>query len=161
MQAKRCGYSPEFRKHLKDVVLSPTGKNIVAGMFKQAKAKIEPQEESKPLDNESMLLKLNIMQDKFAKQEMQNMRLKQENEQKDRTIEAQKQEIEQLRMANAALIQAAGPMNLSDVKYDPSLFGLGSLSDLGVPDLSAWRASPTPSVKSEGAHSTQTCPYGA
>ena len=89
--------------------------------------------------------------------------LKQENEEKDRTIEAQKQEIEQLRMANAALIQAAGPMNLSDVKYDPSLFGLGSLSDLGDPDLSAsaWRASPTPSVKSEGAHSTQTCPYGA
>ena len=87
--------------------------------------------------------------------------LKQENEEKDRTIEAQKQEIEQLRMANAALIQAAGPMNLSDVKYDPSLFGLGSLSDLGDPDLSAWRASPTPSVKSEGVHSTQTCPYGA
>ena len=146
---------------MKDVVLSPTGKNIVAGMFKQAKAKIEPKEESEPLDNESMLLKLNIMQDKFAKQEMQSMRLKQENEQKDRTIEAQKQEIEQLRMANAALLQAAGPVNLSDVKYDPSLFGLGSLSDLGVPDLSAWRASPTPSVKSEGAHSTQTCPYGA
>ena len=86
---------------------------------------------------------------------------KQENEQKDRTIEAQAQEIEQLRMANTALLQAAGPVNLSDVKYDPSLFGLGSLSDLGVPDLSAWRASPTPSVKSEGAHSTQTCPYGA
>ena len=84
--------------------------------------------------------------------------LKQENEEKGRTIEAQKQEIEQLRMANAALIQAAGPMNLSDVKDDPSLFGLGSLWDLGDPDLSAWRASPTPSVKSEGA---QTCPYGA
>ena len=148
---------------MKDVVLSPTGKNIVAGMFKQAKAKVEQHEESEPPDNESMLLKLNIMQDKFAKQEMQSMRLKQENEQKDRTIEAQKQEIEQLRMANAALLQAAGPVNLSDVKYDPSLFGLGSLSDLGDPDLSAsaWRASPTPSVKSEGAHSTQTCPYGA
>ena len=117
MQAKRCGYSPEFRKHLKDVVLSPTGKNIVAGMFKQAKAKIEPKEESEPLNNESMLLKLNIMQDKFAKQEMQNMRLKQEeSEQKDRTIEAQAQEIEQLRMANAALLQAAGPVNLSDMK---------------------------------------------
>ena len=52
-----------------------------------------------------------------AKQEMQNMRLKQEeSEQKDRTIEAQAQEIEQLRMANAALLQAAGPVNLSDMK---------------------------------------------
>ena len=51
-----------------------------------------------------------------AKQEMQNMRLKQENEEKGRTIEAQKQEIEQLRMANAALLQAAGPVNLSDMK---------------------------------------------
>ena len=138
-------------------MLSPTGKNIVAGMFKQAKAKIEPKEESEPLDNESMLLKLNIMQDKFAKQEMQNMRLKQENEQKDRTIEAQKQEIEQLRTANAALLMQSPLMtrsvNLSDLKDD--------LSDPGAPDLSDWplsrSASPAPSLKSEGA---KTLPYG-
>ena len=142
---------------MKDVVLSPIGKNIVAGMFKLVKAKIEPKEETEPLDNESMLLKLNNMQDRLVKQEMQNMRLKQENEEKGQTIEAQKQEIEQLRTANAVLMQAAGPVNLSDLKDGLSLFGLGSLSDLGAPDLSAWPASPIPSMKSEGA---QTYPYG-
>jgi len=157
-QAKRCGYSNEFRKRLKDVVLSLIGKNIVAGMFKQAKAKIEPKEEAEPLNNESMLLKLNNIQDRLVKQEMQNMRLKQENEEKGQTIEAQKQEIEELRMA-VVMMQATGtgPVNLSNMKDGLLLSGLGSLSDLGEPDLSAW-PSPTPSVKSEGA---ETYAYGA
>ena len=155
-QAKRCGYSNEFRKRLKDVVLSPIGKNIVAGMFKQAKAKIEPKEEAEPLNAESMLLKLNNIQDRLVKQEMQNMRLKQENEEKGQTIEAQKQEIEELRMA-VVMMQATGTGNLSDMKDGLLLSGLGSLSDLGEPDLSAW-PSPTPSVKSEGA---ETYAYGA
>ena len=126
-------------------------------MVKQARAKIEPKEETELLDNENILLKLKETRNKLVKQEMQNMLLKQENESKDQIIEAQKQEIEQLRTANAALVMQdpfiKRSVNLSDLKDD--------LSDVGTPDLSDWSLSqapsPTPSVKSEGA---KTLPYG-
>ena len=142
---------------MKDVLLSRIGKDIVGSMVKQARAKIEPKEETELLDNENILLKLKETRNKLVKQEMQNMLLKQENESKDQIIEAQKQEIEQLRTANAALVMQdpfiKRSVNLSDLKDD--------LSDVGTPDLSDWplsRApSPTPSVKSEGA---KTLPYG-
>ena len=157
--AKRCDYSKEFRILLKDVLLSRIGKDIVGGMVKQARAKIEPKEETESLDNENTLLKLKETRNKLVKQEMQNMLLKQENESKDQIIEAQKQEIEQLRTANAALVMQEPfikrSVNLSDLKDKDDL------SDVGTPDLSdwplSWAPSPTPSVKSEGA---KTLPYG-
>jgi Fe-S cluster biosynthesis and repair protein YggX len=156
-QAKRCDYSKGFRSLLKDVLLSRIGKDIVGGMVKQARAKIEPKEETELLDNESMSLKLNEMQNKLVKQEMQNMLLKQKNELKDQIIEAQKQEIEQLQTANAALVMqdpyTKPAVNLSDFKDD--------LSEVGTPDLSDWPLSrppsPTPSMKSQGA---KTLAYG-
>ena len=158
-QAKRCDYSKEFRILLKDVLLSRIGKDIVGGMVKQARAKIEPKEEMESLDNENTLLKLKETRNKLVKQEMQNMLLKQETESKDQIIEAQKQEIEQLRTANAALVMQEPfikrSVNLSDLKDKDDL------SDVGTPDLSdwplSWAPSPTPSVKSEGA---KTLPYG-
>ena len=142
---------------MKDVLLSRIGKDIVGGMVKQARAKIEPKEETELLDNESMSLKLNEMQNKLVKQEMQNMLLKQKNELKDQIIEAQKQEIEQLQTVNAALVMQDPYMkpavNLSDFKDD--------LSEVGTPDLSDWPLSrppsPTPSMKSQGA---KTLAYG-
>lgn len=142
---------------MKDVLLSRIGKDIVGSMVKQARAKIEPKEETELLDNENILLKLKETRNKLVKQEMQNMLLKQENESKDQIIEAQKQEIEQLRTANAVLVMQdpfiKRSVNLSDLKDD--------LSDVGTPDLSDWSLSrapsPTPSVKSEGA---KTLPYG-
>ena len=141
---------------MKDVLLSRIGKDIVGSMVKQARAKIEPKEETELLDNENILLKLKETRNKLVKQEMQNMLLKQENESKDQIIEAQKQEIEQLRTANAALMMhnpSMQSMNLSDFKDE--------LSDPGTPDLSEWSLSrspsPTPSVKSEGA---KTRAYG-
>ena len=156
-QAKRCDYSKEFRILLKDVLLSRTGKDIVGGMVKQARAKIEPKEERELLDNGNILLEMKETRNKLVNQEMQNMLLKQETESKDQIIEAQKQEIEQLRTANAALVMQdpfiKRSMHLSDFKDD--------LSDVGTPDLSDWplsqAPSPTPSVVSEGA---KTLPYG-
>jgi hypothetical protein len=155
-QAKRCDYTKEFRTLLKDVLLSRIGKNIVGGMVKQARAKKEPEEETKLPTSMDTPLKLKHVQDKLEKQVMQNMVLKQENTLKDQIIEAQMQEIEQLRTANAALMMQSPLMtqsvSLSDLKDD--------LSDPGAPDLSDWPlsrcASPTPSLKSEGA---KTLPY--
>ena len=141
---------------MKDVLLSRIGKDIVGGMVKEARAKIEPKEEPEVLDNENILSKLRDTQNKLLKQDMQNMLLKQESESKDRMIEAKDQEIEQLRTANAALMMhnpSMQSMNLSDFKDE--------LSDPGTPDLSEWSLSrspsPTPSVKSEGA---KTRAYG-
>ena len=155
-QAKRCDYSKEFRALLKDVLLSRIGKDIVGGMVKEARAKIEPKEETEVLDNANIMSKLRDAQNKLLKQDMQNMLLKQESESKDRMIEAKDQEIEQLRTANAALMMhnpSMQSMNLSDFKDE--------LSDPGTPDLSEWSLSrspsPTPSVKSEGA---KTRAYG-
>ena len=156
-QAKRCDYTKEFRTLLKDVLLSRIGKDIVGGMVKQARAKKEPEEETKLPASADTFLKLKHVQDTLEKQVTQNMVLKQENALKDQIIEAQKQEIEQLRTANAALLMQSPLMtrsvNLSDLKDD--------LSDPGAPDLSDWplsrSASPAPSLKSEGA---KTLPYG-
>ena len=64
---------------MKDVLLSRIGKDIVGGMVKQARAKKEPEEETKLPTSVDTPLKLKHVQDKLEKQVTQNMVLKQEN----------------------------------------------------------------------------------
>ena len=119
-QAKRCDYSKEFRTLLKDVLLTRIGKDIVGGMVKEARAKIEPKEETQIMSHENMLLdmqnKHGLLQNKYGLLEQENESRKQENE-------SQKQEIERL----TALLQVSmkPSVNLSDF----------NLSDVGMPDL--------------------------
>ena len=135
VQAKRHDYTVDFRRQLKDVLLSPRGKETVLAMEKQVGAMIEPKADG--LSTEASLRK-------------ENAALKKEALMKDAQIEALLQQVAQLKRENEAVtLQTADQMiaNLSELSGECIL---SHLSTVPCPPG-------TPSVKSEGE---KTAPYG-
>lgn len=130
VQAKRHDYTVDFRRQLKDVLLSPRGKETVLAMEKQVGAMIEPKADG--LSTEASLRK-------------ENAALKKEALMKDAQIEALLQQVAQLKREKEANDQVFA--NLSE------LSGEGILSHLSTVPCPPG----TPSVKSEGQ---ETAPYG-
>ena len=130
VQAKRHDYTVDFRRQLKDVLLSPRGKETVLAMEKQVGPMIEPK--AYGLSIEASLRK-------------ENAALKKEALMKDAQIEALLQQVAQLKREKEANDQVFA--NLSE------LSGEGFLSHLSTVPCSPG----TPSVKSEGE---KTAPYG-
>ena len=135
VQAKRHDYTVDFRRQLKDVLLSPRGKETVLAMEKEVGAMLEPKADG--LSIEASLRK-------------ENAALKKEALMKDAQIEALRQQVAQLvREKEAVTLQTADQMiaNLSE------LSGEGFLSHLSTVPCPPGM----PSVKSEGE---KTAPYG-
>jgi len=135
--AKRHDYSVQFRKQLKDVLLSTFGKDTVLSMEKEAGTKLEP--EADGLSVEESLRK-------------ENEALKKEALMKDVQLESLQQQVAQLiREKEAITYQTADQMIANLSELSGSEFSLSHLSAI-------WPYPPgTPSVKSEGA---KTAAYG-
>ena len=136
MQAKRHDYTVDFRRQLKDVLLSPRGKETVLAMEKEVGAMLEPKADGLS------------MEDSLRKE---NAALKKEALMKDAQIEALQQRVAQLvREKEAVTLQTTADQMIANLS---ELSGEGLLSH-----LSAIPCAPgTPSVKSEGE---KTAPYG-
>jgi len=137
VQAKRHDYSVQFRKQLKDVLLSTFGKDTVLSMEKEVATKLEP--EADGLSVEESLRK-------------ENEALKKEALMKDAQLESLQQQVAQLiREKEAITYQTADQMIANLSELSGSEFSLSHLSAM-------WPYPPgTPSVKSEG---TKTAAYG-
>ncbi len=138
VQAKRHDYSVEFRKHLKDVLLSKcgTGTRTVLAMEREVGTKMEPEADGVSIE-ESLRKEIEAMKKEALMRDVQ--------------LEAQRQQIAQLiREKEEITLHTADHMiaQLSELRG----------GEFNLNHLSAWPyPSRTPSVKSEGA---KTAAYG-
>ena len=130
-QAKRHDYSTDFRKQLKDVLLSTLGTETVGFMEKEVTMKVEPEEGG----NESLMKENKLLKRKIESQEL--------------LVETQAQIIAQLTIQNELLAMQPKAEHFTTNLSDMNGFNLNEF------DKSSWPGpSMTASVKSEGGKTT-------